>query len=103
MRKGRVTTVLVGTLLLTRAAGAERSFVLLCNIVENADGTGAAHLTENQAFYYSPAWSPDGNKIIFMRQRSGNDDLWAMNPDGSNQSNLTNEPAADDEPDWQPT
>jgi Tol biopolymer transport system component len=37
-----------------------------------------------------------------MSTRSGNSDLWAMNANGSNQSNLTNDSVADDEPDWQP-
>ena len=68
----------------------------------NADGTGAANLTENQVTDYSPAWSPDGNKILFMSGRDFNAEIYAMNADGSSQFNLTGHPAADDEPDWQP-
>ena len=34
------------------------------------------------------AWAPDG-KIVFVSKPSGNDDIWIMNPDGTNQRQLT--------------
>jgi len=34
------------------------------------------------------AWAADG-KIVFVSKASGNDDIWIMNPDGTNQKQLT--------------
>ena len=32
----------------------------------------------------NPIWSPDGTKILFTRDRDGNQELYVMNSDGSN-------------------
>ena len=53
----------------------------------------------------SPAQSafPGANgKIAFDSDRDGNWEIYVMNADGSGQTNLTNDPAADTFPDWQP-
>ncbi len=39
-----------------------------------------------------PAWC-QGGKIAFTSHRSGNDDIYVMNSDGSGQSNLSNTPS----------
>jgi TolB protein len=40
------------------------------------------------------AWSPAGTRIIFMTDHDGGDiEICAMNADGQNQANLTNNPA----------
>jgi Tol biopolymer transport system component len=36
-----------------------------------------------------PGWSPDGQHIAFHSQRSGKADIWMIDPDGSNPTNLT--------------
>lgn len=36
-----------------------------------------------------PSWSPSGDKLLFVSNRDGNSELYSMNPDGSNQTNLT--------------
>jgi hypothetical protein len=38
---------------------------------------------------YDPAWSPDGEKIAFISNRTGTTELWIMNRDGSGQKRLT--------------
>jgi Tol biopolymer transport system component len=40
------------------------------------------------------AWSPDG-RIVYAASTSGNQDIWIMNPDGSNRVQLTNDAAND--------
>ncbi|HEY0170521.1 MAG TPA: chitobiase/beta-hexosaminidase C-terminal domain-containing protein, partial [Pyrinomonadaceae bacterium] len=62
------------------------------------DGTGVLlRLTVNPAADTAPAWSPDGSKIVFTSLRDGAQApaLYVMNPDGSNQTRLTDgaEPA----------
>jgi hypothetical protein len=41
-------------------------------------------------------------RIAFVSERDGNAEIYAMNPDGSQQRNLTNNPAADRSPTWSP-
>ncbi len=41
-------------------------------------------------------WSPDGSQILFGSNRAGNFDIWVVNPDGSNMTNLTSEYSSGD-------
>jgi Tol biopolymer transport system component len=71
--------------------------------VMGADGANPTDLSQNLAPDISPAWSPDGTKIAFTSLRAGNAEIYGMNPlNGSNQKNITNNPATDFQPDWQP-
>lgn len=45
-----------------------------------------------------PMWSPDGRTIAFFAYRDGGYDIWAINPDGTNQRKLTWGPYDDREP-----
>jgi Tol biopolymer transport system component len=55
----------------------------------NADGTGLKRLTNNRVWDQVPVWSPDGRKIAFYSVRNGRSDIYVMNPDGSNQQNVS--------------
>ncbi len=71
--------------------------------VVNIDGTGLTQLTADTANDGFAAWSPDGSKIVFESNRTGTQQLWLMNADGSNQTQLTFDPASKDQvPDWAP-
>jgi dipeptidyl aminopeptidase/acylaminoacyl peptidase len=77
-----------------------------------ADGTGQTQLTNTPGFDNGePSWSPDGTKIAFNTTRNEpdpsacgpcNDEVFAMNADGTNQTRLTNNPASDYGPRWSP-
>ncbi len=52
---------------------------------------------------YDPAWSPHGDRIAFVSQAPGNDEIFVMNVDGSGLHRLTvNERAWDRHPSWSP-
>lgn len=51
---------------------------------------------------YYPSWSPDGTRIVFFSDRDGNYEIYTMNPDGSEQTRLTENPANDMRPCWSP-
>jgi Tol biopolymer transport system component len=74
-------------------------------VVMDANGTNAVTLTHGST-EFAPVWSPDGKKIAFVSVRDGNSEIYVMHADGSNQINLTNNPAADgpfgDGPCWSP-
>src|SRR5213078_3452910 len=71
--------------------------------VQNADGSGTAtQLTTNAQANEAPAWSPDGSKLLFVSERDGNQEIYVMNGDGSNQTRLTNNTVQDFWPHWQP-
>jgi len=60
------------------------------------------NITNNPASDWDPAWSPDGTKIAFTTNRSGNRDVWTMNANGSNAVNLTNTLGKDRYTMWSP-
>jgi Tol biopolymer transport system component len=61
--------------------------------VVNADGSGQRQLTHNTVGEGNIRWSPDGQKILFNRERRGTrgkvSDIYVMNADGSRQRKLT--------------
>ena len=70
----------------------------------DADGDNPRNLTNNPASDSSPAWSPDGQRIVFVSYRDGakNSEIYVMDADGNNPRNLTNNPASDESPSWSP-
>lgn len=68
--------------------------------VMNADGTGDVALTSAGVFNGDPIWSPDGMKIVFKTNRTGNYEIFIMDSDGSEQTNLTMRPEEDYWPSW---
>ena len=70
--------------------------------VMNIDGTNPRNLTNNTAQDRQPVWSPDGEQIVFVSDRDGNEEIYIMNADGSNVHRLTNDPDSDSAPVWSP-
>jgi len=72
--------------------------------VMNADGSGQTNLTNNAADDFAPDWSPDGDKIAFVRvvsPASCRSDIFVMSPDGTGQTDVTGS-GFDRSPDWSP-
>jgi Tol biopolymer transport system component len=53
-----------------------------------AGGT-ATRVTSGMAFDSQPRFSPDGSRIVFISDRSGDDNLWTVKADGSDAKALT--------------
>ncbi|MXZ95679.1 MAG: hypothetical protein F4Y99_07125 [Acidimicrobiaceae bacterium] len=78
--------------------------------VINPDGTGLVNLTPDDerlgtSFEACPSWSPDGSKIAFVSlpvEGRANSDVWVIDVDGSNLTQLTHNPGSDGCPVWSP-
>lgn len=66
------------------------------------NGAGQHNLTEHPSRDVLADVSPDGSRIVFASDRSGNWDLWLMDRDGTNQTQLTSHPERDTNPTWTP-
>jgi dipeptidyl aminopeptidase/acylaminoacyl peptidase len=53
-----------------------------------ADGTGLTRLTRSRKPDFDAVWSPDGARIAFRSERSGDSEIWLMHADGSGQHRL---------------
>ena len=71
--------------------------------VIDSDGSGLTQLTSGSVDNAYPAFSPDGTKIVFSSRRTGTSQVWMMNADGSDQTQLTFDAQPKDQvPDWSP-
>ncbi len=59
-------------------------------------------LTRNFGIDVSPAFSPDGKKIVFSTGRAGNPHIYVMNVDGSGVHSITSKGNYNTEPEWSP-
>ena len=60
-------------------------------------------LVDHGKHAYDPVWSPDGERIAFVSERTNNDDIWVIHADGSDELQLTyNSWEWDKSPTWSP-
>jgi Tol biopolymer transport system component len=80
-------------------AGADNFDLFVVNI----DGTGLVQLTSDPGFDGNPAWSPDGDQIVFTSDRTGVGQVYVMDANGGNVTQLTFDDVFKDQvPDWSP-
>jgi TolB protein len=83
------------------AASATRSLGQVCTVkVDGSDLTVV--VSDPPGWQVEPAWSPDGEWIVYRSIRDENHEIYKVKPDGSSDTNLTNNPATDLEPTWSP-
>ncbi len=70
--------------------------------VANYDGSGEHPLLNSTSLDYDPAWSPDGQWIVFTSERDGSADLYRIKPDSTGLERLTDHPAFDDQAAFSP-
>jgi dipeptidyl aminopeptidase/acylaminoacyl peptidase len=56
---------------------------------KNVNGGEAQRITDHAANSVSPVWSANGERIYFLSDRSGSQQLWSAKPDGSDMSQLS--------------
>jgi Tol biopolymer transport system component len=66
----------------------------------NADGSDQTNLTKSEPHEGSPAWSPDGKRILF--DVIGGAAIFLMNSDGTGRTNLTRNAGGNGTPAWRP-
>jgi len=64
----------------------------------NLDGTFLKQLVQGT----DPAWSPDGRRLAFTANYAGNNDIYTMDANGGNLTQITFSPSDDREPCWSP-
>jgi TolB protein len=73
--------------------------------VVRPDGTGLRRMTRTKGGVHVlgddswPRWSPDGRRIAFTSNRTGNGEVWIMRADGGGQKRIAGLPRRDD---WAP-
>jgi tol-pal system beta propeller repeat protein TolB len=97
----------------TKVAGAESGALVIPGSgdtpwhigVIQSDGTGRRTITPEENWHSSrPAWSPDGQRLVFQSTRHKQDtwNIWVVDSDGNNIEQLTDDPAAAMAPVWSP-
>lgn len=59
-------------------------------------------LTFTSAVESFPSWSPDGGRIAYVSDQSGNNDIWVVPAAGGAARNFTDHPSNDTQPAWSP-
>ncbi len=68
------------------------------------EGGEATRITHGMAFDSQPRFSPNGEKIVFISDRSGSENLWMLTPGGTDTTQITHtEHSLYQSPEWTPS
>ena len=70
--------------------------------VISLDGENLEQLTDNGAYDFDPAWSPDGRWIAYASTADGDAEIMRMDAGGGSIEKLTDNSAKDSDPAWSP-
>lgn len=70
--------------------------------LKNVDGVAVTQLTSDPSSDIQPAFSPDGKRIAFASNRSGNWDIWIIGIDGGPAVQVTQGRSDELHPSWSP-
>lgn len=68
--------------------------------IANIDGTEITQLTNDDSNNYQPKISPDGKHIAYLANRDGNQEVYVMAINGSNQTRITKNSISEWDPAW---
>ncbi len=71
-------------------------------LVKSQDPRPARQIMFDENVITTPAWSPDGDRIVFTSFRSGNSDLWCYSFPGSEADRILSIPGLNSSPAWSP-
>lgn len=71
-------------------------------LVEGTTGEIRARLTHHPAIDTSPKWSPTGDRLVFVSDRTGTPQIYLMNADGSDLQRITHFGSYNTSPAWHP-
>jgi Tol biopolymer transport system component len=92
-----------GSVHLVFVAGDYDARVLHVYTMTVGDPGSYTQLTDSaQGREWAPKWSPDGTRITYSGNRTGNWEIYVMDANGSGQTQLTHDPARDEYSAWSP-
>ncbi|MBA2627865.1 MAG: PD40 domain-containing protein [Gemmatimonadales bacterium] len=88
-----------GRFLATAAKRGPRDEIVIIDVAKNRQ---VGRVTVDLSGVTTPAWSPDGSRLVFTGYDGGLSDLFVVDRDGRNLQRLTNDRYADLDPVWSP-
>jgi Tol biopolymer transport system component len=93
-----ITVLVQGELLVTSTRGGTPDIYAL----DRKAPTSFNRLTNFPSNEVGASYGPGGTTVLFVSSKDGNQEIYAIDADGTNPRRLTNTPAQEDSPEWTP-